>query len=189
MQENTEIVFYKEWLALPKDQFRILLHLARNGSFRGNLSDLCRYFSLDPQDKTRKALRRSIEELAEGGYIEYGKSGRTYTLKPIPKEKEIKLACGWVDEIISRKPYSVSVSAEAVIKVLLWLQDYGSEIFTNDIIAADLDLSVSTLNCAKKVLNDDFGAIVREYVTTKVDEGVYYREGQIVTISAWLNDN
>ena len=189
MQDKTEIVFYKEWLVLPKDQFRILLHLARGGSSNGNLSDFCRYFSLNPQTKNRNNVRNAIEALKEGGYIEYSKSGRNYQLKPIPKEKEIRLACGWVDEIISRKPYSVSVSTEAVIKVLLWLQDYGSEIFTNDIIAADLDLSVSTLNCAKKVLNDDFGAIVREYVTTKVDEGVYYREGQIVTISAWLNDN
>ena len=183
-----EIIFYREWLPLPKDQFRILLHLARYGSFSGNLSDLCRYFSLNPQTKNRNNVRNAIEELTESGFIECNKSGRTYNLKVIPKEKEIRLACGWVDEI-RNKPFSVSVSAEAVIKLLLWLLDYGSELFTNDILAADLNLSVSTLNCAKKVLREDFGAILQEYVTTKLAEGVYHREGQIITVSAWLKED
>ncbi len=182
------IIFYREWLPLPKDQFRILMHLARYGSFSGNLSELCRYFSLDPQTRNRNMVRNAIEALTESGFIKCNKSGRTFTLELIPKEEEIKLACDWVDKI-RNKPFSVSVSVEAVIKLLLWLLDYGPELFTNAIPAAELNLSVSTLNCAKRVLREDFGAILQEYVTTKLKEGVYHREGQIITVSAWLKED
>ena len=100
-----EIIFYREWLPLPKDQFRILLHLARFGSFSGNLSDLCRYFSLNPQTKNRNNVRNAIEALEASGMIDCTKRGRTYNLELIPKEKEIVLPCAWVDDITS-KPFS-----------------------------------------------------------------------------------
>lgn len=56
------IVFYAEWLPLQKKDFRIMAMLADVGEFKGNLSDLCRYFSLNPQQTHRTALRASIEE-------------------------------------------------------------------------------------------------------------------------------
>ena len=185
MKKNVK--FYREWLPLPKDQFRILLHLARFGSFSGNLSDLCRYFSLNPQTKNRNNVRNAIEALAASGMIEYTKDGRTYDLQLIPKEKEINLPCAWVDEFTS-KPFSASISAETLIKVLLWLQDNGTAVFTNADLAAELNISTTTIVIAKKVLANDFEAILKEYVTTKIAEGVYRREGQIVTLSAWLKE-
>ena len=183
-----KVMFYREWLPLPKDQFRILLHLARFGSFSGNLSDLCRYFSLNPQTKNRNNVRNAIEALEASGMIDCTKRGRTYNLKLIPKEKEIVLPCAWVDDLTS-KPFSASVSAEAVIKVLLWLLNNGTTVFTNAELAAELNISPTTIVVAKKVLAEDFEAIIREYVTTKIAEGVYHREGQTVTVSAWLKEN
>ena len=41
------IVFYDEWLPLPKAEFNILAMLAeRGGSFSGNYSDMCRYLGV-----------------------------------------------------------------------------------------------------------------------------------------------
>ena len=188
MNKNKEIKFYKEWLPLPKDQFRILFHLARFGSFSGNLSDLCRYFSLNPQTKNRNNVRNAIDALTASGMIDCAKDGRTYNLKLIPKEKEIHLPCAWVDALTG-KPLSASISSEALIKVFLWLLDNGTAVFTNADLAAALNISTTTIVIAKKVLAEDFEAIIREYVTTKVEEGVYRREGQIVNVSAWLKEN
>ena len=185
MKKN--VTFFREWLPLPKDQFRILLHLARFGSFSGNLSDLCRYFSLNPQTKNRNNVRNAIEALQTSGMIDCSKEGRTYNLKLIPKEKEISLPCAWVDALT--KPLSASISAEALIKVLLWLLENGTAVFTNDKLAAELNISTTTIVVAKRVLSEDFEAIIREYKTTKIAEGVYHRDGQIVNVSAWLKEN
>ena len=183
----SKLIFYAEWLPLPKEDFRILAMLTEGGGFSGNLSDLCRYFSLNPQTKNRNNVRNAIEALAASGMIEYTKEGRTYNLQLIPKEKEIVLPCAWVDEFTD-KPFTASVSVEALIKVLLWLQDNGTAIFTNADLAAGLNLSTTTVVIAKRVLLNDFEAIVKEYVTTKIAEGVYHREGQIVNVSAWLRE-
>lgn len=183
------VTFYREWLPLPKEQFRVLMYLARNGSFSGNLSDLCRYFSLTPQNRNRQNLRTAINALTEEGFIESSLSGRTYKLTLIPKEKEIVLLRSWVDAITSADAvYSVSVSKENVLKVLLWLKDHGEEIFKNEEIQNDLGVGSTTIISAKKVLCEDFGAIIRNYITHKVDEDTFFTEGQIVNISAWLKD-
>lgn len=187
MKSENNVKFYREWLPLPKDQFRILLHLARFGSFSGNLSDLCRYFSLSLQTKNRNNVRNAIEALAAAGMIECSHSGNTYNLQLLPKEKEIDLPCAWVDSF-TNKPFSYTVAKEQVIKVILWLADYGSGLFTNDMIAADLGISVSTIGEAKKVLKYDFEAIMQEIITVKTTNGKYRRIGQAVNISAWLKD-
>ena len=188
MKKKETVRFYQEWLSLPKDQFRILLHLARFGSFSGNLSDLLRSFSLSLQDNNRKKLRKNIEVLAAAGIIECTHSGNNYKLQLIPKEKEIHLPCAWVDAFTS-KPFSRSVAKEQVIKILLWLVDYGSELFTNDMIAADLKISVSTIGEAKNVLKNDFEAIMQEIISVKNMNGEYRRIGQTVNIAAWLKDD
>ena len=186
--ENKKAIFYREWLPLPKEQFRILLLLARFGSFSGNLSDLCRYFSLDPQYKNREGVRNAIEALTETEFIESSKKGRTYNLKLIPKEEEINLPCSWIEAFLS-KPFSVSVSKEVMIKVLLWLTDRGISLFTNEIIAAELKVSVSTICVAKRVLKEDFEAIITKKISRKNSMGEFWTEGQIANVVAWLNDN
>ena len=46
-----KVVFFLEWLRLPKEEFNILMMLAdMGGSFKGNLSEMCRYFRVDPEN-------------------------------------------------------------------------------------------------------------------------------------------
>ena len=56
------LTFFREWLPLAKSDFRILAMLAAMGQFKGNLSDLCRYFSLAPQTKNREKLKAAYEQ-------------------------------------------------------------------------------------------------------------------------------
>ena len=183
-----EVVFYKEWLSLPKEEFRIMMHLAINGSQRGNLSDMCRWFGLNPQTTTRRIMREAIEELEKKNMIILSHQGRTYTLNLIPKETEIRLPLTWVQQIMHREKYYDSVAVEVVIKVLLWLKDNGLKLLQNYQITTDLNISVSTLNTAKRVLRDDFGAIMQTIIRTKIAEGVFVTEGQEISLSAWLKE-
>ena len=66
--EDRLLTFFAEWLLLPKEEFRILVMLADVGEFRGNLSDMCRYFSVDPQTHNRNRFRIAIDELARHGF-------------------------------------------------------------------------------------------------------------------------
>ena len=68
MPKRKDLVFYKEWFPLPKGEFRILAMLADKGQFSGNLSDLCRYFFVNPQTATRNRLANQINSLEEQGY-------------------------------------------------------------------------------------------------------------------------
>ena len=187
MENEKNVIFYREWLPLPKEQFRILIHLVRNGSFCGNLSDLCRYFSLNPQNKTRARIRDAINELTEKGIIECKREGRNYLLTIVPREKEICLRAQWLDSIL-RADFSVSVSSEVVIKLLLWFIDRGTKMFTNEEVSNDLNVSVTTINSARRVLLDDFEVITQEYVSTVTEEGEIHRIGQIIEVSAWMKE-
>ena len=72
-----KIVFFWEWLRLPKEEFNILMMLAdMGGCFKGNLSDMCRYFRVDPGNSKNKApMRNAIENLTSKGFITREKSG------------------------------------------------------------------------------------------------------------------
>ena len=174
-------------MPLPKEQFRILIHLAMNGSFSGNLSDLCRYFSLNPQNKTRARIRDAINELTEKGIIECKREGRSYLLTIVPREKEICLRARWLDSIL-KADFSESVSSEVVIKLLLWFVDRGAKMFTNEEVANDLNISVTTINNARKVLLNDFEVIIQKYVSAETEEGEIHRVGQIIEVSAWMKE-
>ena len=56
------VIFFLEWLPLPKAQFNILAMLAeQGGSFSGNYSEICRYLNVTPQSRNRNALRTALE--------------------------------------------------------------------------------------------------------------------------------
>jgi len=157
------ISFCREWLPLDKKEFRILAMLADKGKFQGNLSDMCRYFSLDPQTRTRNQLRESIQKLSDQGLIVQESSGITYTLSAVPKEKKIEMPHEWLALLRQHQYSSESVSWEAIVKVLLWLSAFGGDqVITNDMIAANLNISVSTVVSAKNVLQNEFEAITKE---------------------------
>lgn len=180
-------MFYREWLPLDKKEFRILAMLADfGGEYRGNLADMCRYFSVSPQHKNRVSFRDAIQHLTDRHYIESSVNGRTYNLRIIPKEKEIALPREWLERVRTHEYSSESVSWEAVIKLLIWLIVHNpEEMITNQQIADDLDVSVSVVVSAKNVLEKDFEAIVKQIIADKLDEDVFVRRGQKIELSAW----
>jgi hypothetical protein len=180
------ISFCREWLPLDKKEFRILAMLADKGKFQGNLSDMCRYFSLNPQTCTRSQLRESIQQLADQGFIEYEVIGRNYTLRAVPKDEKIKIPRQWLALLRQHQYSSESVSWEVIVKVLLWLIACGGDqVIKNDMIATDLKISVSTVIAAKNVLQNEFAAITKEYVSEKHGEDFFVRIGQKINVAAW----
>lgn len=180
------IFFYREWLPLDKKEFRILAMLADKGKFKGNLSDMCRYFSLDPQTRTRIQLRESIQKLSDQGLIVQESSGNTYTLRAIPKVEKIEMPRKWLTLLRQHHYSSESVSWEAIVKVWLWLSACGGDqVITNDMLAEDLKISVSTVIAAKNVLQNEFAAITKEYVSEKHGEEFFVRIGQKINVAAW----
>lgn len=183
-----EVVFYRDWLALDKGCFRLLVMLAENGSFSENLSDMCRYFQIDPQDKSRKKLRASIQELEDGGWIEAEQTGRTFHLKTVPRGKEIHLPREWLEKIVRRDYSAAAVAWEVVLKVLLWLIDCGGDtVITDRMVAEEIGVSPSTISAAKKVLREDFELLKVDALTVKREDGTYWRIGHRATINAWLS--
>ena len=56
------IVFYEEWLPLPKAEFNVMAMVAeQGGTYSGNYSDMCRYLNVTPQTRNREQLRTAIE--------------------------------------------------------------------------------------------------------------------------------
>ena len=61
-------------------------------------------------------------------------------------------------------------------------------IVKNAAIAADLNISVSTIGSAKNVLQKEYEAITRNYVSKKIGENRFMREGQKLVASAWWKE-
>lgn len=184
------MTFYKEWLTLPKNEFRILIMIAESEPFVGKLSDMCRYFLNTSQSKNKKKLKADINSLIEKGIITAELCGKIYTLSAIPKGEEniIKLPREWIDlKRMRERKFSVSVSFEAVVKVLLFVIEFQKEKVTNEMIEKYLDMSESVLTKAKRVIREDFEALHIDYLRNQDTQGVYRCEGQIFTLSAWIN--
>lgn len=185
-----KVIFYLEWLPLPKAQFNILAMLAeQGGSFSGNYSDMCRYLNVTPQSRNRDALRTAIETLSSNGFIEWESRGRTQHLKLIPKAKEVKLPRLWVQSVIRHDYTSESVALAPVLKVFIWIVAYctGEEISTNRMIAESLNISESTVCAAKNVLQYEYENISKSMVSEKWGNG-FRRLGQELAASAWWTE-
>ncbi len=182
-----KITFFWEWLRLPKEEFNILMMLAdMSGSFRGNLSEMCRYFHVDPHNSKNKIpLKNAIEELTSKGFITSQKSGYTYSLQVIPKEQKVELLRKWVDPILQADHFSESVAKAPVIKSLIWISENSySRVVTNDQIVPDLNISVSTFGSAKNVLEKDFRVIMRELEQVTLANGEKRNIGQRLGVPA-----
>ena len=182
-----KITFFWEWLLLPKEEFNILLMLAdKGGSFRGTLSDMCRYFRVDHRNNKNKApLRIAIENLTSKGFIFSQRSGYTYSLQIIPKDEKIELLRKWIDPILQADHFSESVAKAPVIKALIWIsQNSYSRVVTNDQIVPDLNISVSTFGSAKNVLEKDFHVIMRELEQITLANGEKRNIGQRLSVPA-----
>lgn len=177
--------FYFEWLGVDKNQFRILSLLAPTGEYTGNLSDMCRSLNISAQTTNRNKLRTSIQELSECGYITSSLNGRTYTLKANTKETVIKIPAEWLNQIMNHSYTSQSVSWQAVLKVLLWLCINKEPTVTREMIAEDINCGVDTITSALNVLERDYNAILRKFVTKQTLNGEYRRIGLDLTPVAW----
>ena len=187
--ENRLLTFFAEWLSLPKEQFKILVMLADVGAFRGNLSDLCRYFSVDPQTHNRNQLRAAIDELTRNGFIQSARAGNTYQLTIVPKEEEITMPDEWVARIRRHEYHSEGVAWEIVLKVQLWLMQNAKEaIITNNEIARSICISASQVVAAMNVLKNEFQAFIKGYAYSHTGD-CFRRKGQIIDMSAWWAAN
>ena len=184
------ITFYREWFPVEKEQFKVLCLAADVGEYRGNLTDMCRYFSVSPQSATRNRLRRAITALEQGNYLSVQHSGNNWTLTPVPKEKEIHIPREDYEAIrLRRRPEGgESVAWEAVLKVYLWIRENSFDsVITNAQIQKDLKLSPGVICSAKNVLDREFEAILRQYESKVYADGSIRRKGQHLGSSAFWN--
>ena len=183
-----DIMFYKEWLPLPKAEFNILSMLAeRGGSFSGNYADMMRYLNVTPQSRNRKVLQTAIESLTSKGFITWNSSGRTQTLKVIPKATGITFPRPWVQSVIRHDYSSEDVAFAQVLKVFLWIAHNKRKIVTNKEIAAALGVSVSTVVSAKNVLEREYENITKRKVSEKCGD-IFISLGQELAASAWWEE-
>ena len=126
------------------------------------------------------------ERVSAQEFIDCVKRDQTYTLKAKPKEKKIEISRRWAELVIQHKYTSESVAWEVVLKVLIWIADEHAPIITNDEIADELHISVSTIVSAKNVLERDIGAIIKEIDKITLVDGSKRNKGQwLATVADW----
>ena len=181
-------IFYDDWLPLPKAEFNVLAMVAeQGGTYAGNLSDMCRYLSVTPQSRNRNQLRSAIESLTSKGFLSCDTRGRTYHLKVIPKETEVKLPRLWVQSVIQHDFSSESVSFAAVLKVFAWIMQNRIKVVTNAMIATELGISESAVCSAKNVLLNEYENIARKKVSQKWGDS-FRSVGQELAANAWWTE-
>ncbi len=182
------VVFYDEWLPLPKAEFNVLAMVAeQGGAYAGNYSDMCRYLSVTPQSRNREQLRSAIESLTSKGFLSCDTRGRTHHLKVIPKGKEVILPKLWVQSVIHHDYTSESVAFAQVLKLFLWIVQNRMDIVTNAQIAEELGISESTVVSAKKVLYTEYENIYKKKVSQKYGDG-FRSLGQELAASAFWTE-
>lgn len=184
-----QIKFYYEWLSLSKEHFRLLTMLTKNsGEFVGTYSDICKFLLISSQSKNTSKIRETVDFLTSEGYISYSKKGRNHHLKIKTKETEIEIPLNLVNTLVDHDYSSKPVAWEQILKVYLWIWHNNSQITTNDMLAADLDISSSTVSNAISVLEKEYEAIHTEKVTKRVSEDIYKCFGRKIDICAWWKD-
>lgn len=180
------VVFYDEWLPLPKAEFNVLAMVAeQGGAYAGNYSDMCRYLSVTPQSRNREPLRSAIESLTSKGFLSCDTRGRTHHLKVIPKGKEVILPKLWVQSVIHHDYTSERVAFAQVLKVFLWIMQNRIKIVTNAMIAAELGISESTVVSAKNVLYTEYENIYKKKVSQKWGDGFRSLGQELETSTFW----
>ena len=184
-----EVIFFREWLHLPKAEFNLLAMIAeQGGSFSGNYSEMCRYLGVTPQDRNRTAIRNAIESLVSQGYISRKSHGRPHHLTVIPKATEIRLPRPWVQSVIQHDYSSEAVAFAHVLKVFIWIAHNDLSVVTNGMIAEDLNVSVSTVVSAKNVLEREYQNITKRKVSEKLGEDFFRTLGQELAAGAWWSE-
>lgn len=177
--------------------------IAEKDGFNGSLNDICDYLEINRTSRNRSKIKSILLQEAEDNLIKSTNlssnisPSHQFTLEIIPKETEIILDEEWLKISKMREAqYSRSVDWTALLKVILWVLDYYKDSslvdmkeFINKDISDDISLSSSTVTDAKKVLENDFGAleIKKNYIVGKNDNEIIIRVvGQQATTSAWV---
>ena len=182
-------IFYWEWLPLPKAEFNILAMLAeQGGSFSGNCSDMMRYLGVTRQNNNRRTLRAAVESLAAAGFISHESRGRTQILKILPKATEIPLPRAWVQSVIRHDYSGESVAFAQVLKLFAWIAHNEVPVVTNGEIAADLNVSSSTVVSAKNVLEREYENITKKRISEKTGENFFRNLGQELRTNAFWTE-
>ena len=183
-----KVVFYREWLPLPKAEFSVLTMIAeQGGTFSGNYTEMCRYLGVTPQDRNRKVLQAAIESLDSKGFITWDSRGRTQMLKVIPKATVIELPRQWVRSVINHDYSSESVAFAQVLKVFMWIVQNKEPVVTNKQIANRLNISESTVCSAKNVLQYEYENITKRKVSEKWGDD-FISLGQELAASAFWKE-
>ena len=184
-----DIIFYWEWIPLPKAEFNVLAMIAeQGGEFTGNYSDMCRYLGVTSQNRNRTTLRNAIESLVSQGFISCESRGRTHHLTVIPKATEIRLPRRWVQSVIQHDYSSEAVAFAPVLKVFMWIVHNDLSVVTNAMIAEDLNVSVSTVVNAKNVLEREYENITKRKISEKIGNDVFRTLGQELAAGAWWTE-
>ena len=184
-----EVIFFREWLPLPKAEFNVLTMIAeQGGSFSGNYSDMCRYLGVTPQNRNRDTIRNAVECLVLKGFISCESNGRNHALTVIPKAKEIRLPRHWVQSVIRHDYDSESVAFAHVLKVFIWIADNDLKVVTNSMIAEELNVSISTVVSAKNVLEREYQNISKRKISEKLGEDFFRTLGQELAACAWWTE-
>ena len=123
-----KVTFSRKWLHLEKGEFGTLaaiLYLAEDGiTFKGKISDICKFIGISPQTKNANKRKQCIKNLAEKGIISYEIYKTTYTIKVIGKIAEKNRIRICRDEILITKKCKLegkSVAWETVLKTWIFL--------------------------------------------------------------------
>ena len=183
-----KVVFFAEWLPLPKAEFNVLAMVAeQGGSYSGNYSDMCRYLNVTPQSRNREQLRSAIESLTSSGFLSCDTRGRTHHLKVVPKETEVELPRPWVQSVIRHDYSSEAVAFAQVLKLFLWIVQNKMDVVTNAMIAVDLGISESAVCSAKNVLQYEYENITRKKISAKWGDS-FRSLGQELEANAWWTE-
>ena len=182
------VVFFAEWLPLPKAEFNVLAMVAEHGgAYSGNYSDMCRYLNVTPQSRNREQLRSAIESLTSKGFLSCDTRGRTHHLTVIPKATEVQFPRPWVQSVVRHDYSSETVAFAQVLKVFLWIVQNDMDVVTNAMIAEDLKISESTICAAKNVLQYEYENITRKKISEKWGDS-FRSLGQELEASAWWTE-
>lgn len=182
--------FPKEWLVLQKYQFKLLTAvtvLADNQkAYRGKLSDLCQYLSIQPSTPNINKLKSTIAFLVENNYVNTIVDKDIYTIS-LSKAAEtnqniIKIKRAWCNLIRNTKSEAAWEQVLKVFLVLMELSHNPDQIITCAEIGKMIKCSGSTVGRAVKTLcSIDFKdfRFQKEIITKRVEGDSYITLGTI----------
>ena len=83
---------------------------------------------------------------------------------------------------------SESVAFAQILKVCAWIAWNEMPIITNDMIAADLSISTSTVVSAKNVLEREYECVTKKRISQKMRDNFYRNLGQELRANAFWTE-